>query len=357
MRKLLLILLFTICHLLSFAQTRYEVTAKTSLNIRTAANPTAPVLGKVSKGGYVTVYEIQNGWAKIYYGGTYGYVSANYICLSPQVESVSAYQEEDAPFWEEVGGMEKLVFLILALSAVLFFFRMGRKEDEPLEGGFFVVNWILFCVISVIEIFYVLSMGSGTIWFCKPGEVGWIWTIVDFVLFGFVVYNQLLCFFNVLSDVQYNSCALFDWRWGIFSWPIAAVAGIVCQFFYKEGLIFVGTLFLICQLIQIILIFTRVVPRGGWGYAFLCTIIYLLGSVATVAILAHFLVLLIIVLIGLLILSSLGSRRSPTREEYNDEADDLRNEGRRLADSDNTTDYEADNWKSRVDNHNSNFPD
>ena len=45
------------------AQTKYEVTANTFLNIRSYADKEAPVLGTIDKGGKIDVYEINDGWA------------------------------------------------------------------------------------------------------------------------------------------------------------------------------------------------------------------------------------------------------------------------------------------------------
>ena len=61
------------------AQTKYEVTANTFLNIRSYADKEAPVLGTIDKGGKIDVYEINDGWAKIGYDNGYAYVSAQYL--------------------------------------------------------------------------------------------------------------------------------------------------------------------------------------------------------------------------------------------------------------------------------------
>jgi hypothetical protein len=152
-----------------------------------------------------------------------------------------------------------------------------------------------------------MAMGSRTIWFCYPNEVGWGWTIANFIVFAVVVYNQFMCYFNTLRDIQYNSYASFTWKWGNYSWPIALVGIIVAGFFYEPGILIVSSLFLIAQVVQIVIIFKNVLPKGGFFHALVCTVVYLIGSIATVAILMHFLVLLIIVIIGYFILMIFGS--------------------------------------------------
>ena len=311
MRKFLLLIMCLCCCLLAVAQTKYEVTANTFLNIRTYADANAPVLGTVDKGGKVDVYEISNGWAKIGYDGSYAYVSADYL---RKIEEAPVLKPKSSSYdfssWKiGKGSVEWMAYVIAGLSIVLYIIRRNRGEDSPLDDSesLYKLNWILFLTVTALELVYLAIMGSDAIWFCIPDEVGWLWTIIDFFIFGFVVYNQFMCFFNTLEDVSYNSCGSFDRRWGFYSWAAAIVGGIISGIFFQAALPFIGIAFIICQVIQVILIFRGVMPNGGLGYAFLCTAVYLLGSISTVLILAHFVVLLIIVLVGYLVLSLLGA--------------------------------------------------
>lgn len=320
MKRYFVMIVYLCCSLLAVAQTKYEVTANTFLNIRTYADGDAPVLGTVDKGGKVDVYEISNGWAKIGYDGGYAYVSADYLKKVQNVTSVVPESNEsgfDFSSWNfSCGGAEWMAYVIAVLSVVLYFIRRSRGEDEPLDDGesLYKVNWILFLTVTVLELVYLSIMGSDAIWFCIPDEVGWLWTIIDFLIFGFIVYNQFMCFFNTLEDVAYNSCGSFDRRWGFYSWAAAIVGSIISGIFFQVALPFIGVAFVVCQIIQVVLIFRGVMPNGGLGYAFLCTAVYLLGSISTVLILAHFVVLLIVVLVGYLILSILGaSSKSSSR--------------------------------------------
>lgn len=296
------------------AQTKYEVTANTFLNIRSYADKEAPVLGTIDKGGNIDVYEINDGWAKIGYDNGYAYVSAQYLKRVEENSTVS--NPTDSKFHFPLlnlatGNAEWMVYLIAALSVALFFIRKSRGET-PLEDGLHTVNWLLFLTTAISELVYLILMGGNAIWFCIPDTVGWLWTIINFLLFGFVVFNQFVCFFNTLEDVEYNSYGSFDKRWGIYSWVGGIIAGIVTGIFFPVAVAFVTIAFIVCQIIQIVLIFKGVVPKGGWTRAFLCVAVYLLGSLSTILILAHFVVLLIIVLIGYFILYIIGesSKRS-----------------------------------------------
>lgn len=57
-----------------------QVTAQ-SLNVRSAGNANAAILGKLSYGTVVNVYEINGYWAKISYGNLNGYVHKSYLKL------------------------------------------------------------------------------------------------------------------------------------------------------------------------------------------------------------------------------------------------------------------------------------
>lgn len=303
------------CCLLATAQTKYEVTTNTFLNIRSYADINAPILGTISKGNQVNVYELSDGWAKIEYDNSYAYVSAKYL---KEVDSSSANIESstkfELPSWNlSLSDVKWMIYPILALSLILFFIRI-RREDDPLEGAMYFTNWLIFLAVSTLELIYLVLINRNPVWFCVPDTVGWIWTIINFLIFGFIVYNQLMCFFNTLLDVEYNSYSSFEKRWGIYSWIGGPIAGIVTGIVFPPlaGLVVIA--FIVCQIIQVVLIFRGIVPKGGWGNAFLYLAIYLLGALSTILILVHFVVLLIIVLIGYLILSMIGqgSRNSST---------------------------------------------
>lgn len=296
------------------AQDKYEVTAKTFLNVRSYESSQAPVLGTIERGGIINVYSINGEWAKISFNGDTGYVNTFYIRPLPVPAAGNETSGSSVDGWFHASNYDCtfLIYVILALSIVLFILRK-RRGDDALEDTSHKTNWIIFMTTCILELIYVSGMGSDSIWFCIPDKVGWLWTILNFILFAFVIYNQWMCFFNTLEDVRYNSYAVFDWQWGIYAWGIGIVAAIICSIFFQFLLVFVGIAFIIAQLIQIGIIFKKVLPRRGCKHALICTGTYLIGSVATVIIVAHFMALLIIVLIGLFILSLLGKTSTKRR--------------------------------------------
>lgn len=296
----------------SLAQERYEVDVDSYLNIRSAPDTSAPVVGTISRGGTLEVYEIKDGWAKVKLDDSVAYVSADYLRKAEQeaaeAEDASGFSW-DLSFLKGGGDAKWMIFPILGLSIWLFVLRWMRGDSSLTDGMHLQHGWV-FLGVCALELVYVGMMGSDTIWFCQPDTVGWLWTIVDFVLFGIVVYNQILNFFYLLGDVQYNTGGYFDFRWGLYSWAGAVILGIALGIFFPVALPAVPIALLVCQVVQLVLIYRAVAPSAGAGNALFAMGIYLLGSLATILILMHFVALLIIVLIGYFVLSLFANSSS-----------------------------------------------
>lgn len=74
----LLLLLLSLCSLLSTAQNPYIVTA-TRLNVRKLPSAESAIIGSLSKGDVVNVRELKKSWTKIDFKNSIGYVSLKYI--------------------------------------------------------------------------------------------------------------------------------------------------------------------------------------------------------------------------------------------------------------------------------------
>lgn len=57
----------------------YTMTSIDNVNVRTDMSTDSEIIGSLSEGDTVTVYDIQDGWAQIVYEGTTAYVSAQYL--------------------------------------------------------------------------------------------------------------------------------------------------------------------------------------------------------------------------------------------------------------------------------------
>ncbi len=85
-----------------FAETNYKVSSASRLNVRKAPSTSGAVLGTFKSGEEITVLSITNGWAKVEYGKTIGYVSAKYIQELPKKVKEEPQKVEDVVEIEEI---------------------------------------------------------------------------------------------------------------------------------------------------------------------------------------------------------------------------------------------------------------
>lgn len=313
MRKLLLLLAALFCSVvLTNAQERYEVTVKSPLNVRSSASTNGAVLGILPNGSIVDVYEYYGDWAKIKYNDGYAYVSSKYLkkcevqpeqVQSPKKNKIEAFLSDIDLEQFATYNVKWMVFVILALSIAL---AILRKLET--EYGIYI---IVFAVTSILEMIYLLKMGSDRVWFSMPGEVGWGWAIAGFITLGWVSYNQLMCFMDLMSQIRFEE-GDFNLSIGLYSWPAAIVAAVVANIFGWEGwYLWIVIILGICQLIQIVMIVIGVEEETGFGNGLLVSAFYLVGAIATVLVLIQFIALLIVVLIvGFLLMGILSGSGS-----------------------------------------------
>lgn len=85
MKRKILALALCLCAIISaFADTNYKVASTSRLNVRKEPSATGAVLGTFKSGEEITVLSIKNGWAKVEFGKTTGYVSTRYIQELPK---------------------------------------------------------------------------------------------------------------------------------------------------------------------------------------------------------------------------------------------------------------------------------
>ena len=237
-------------------------------------------------------------------------------------------------------GKTAMIALILILSVILFVWRIGResekekqrqgatwlerhtfqfftlKKNNPRRGAGYVISNILFLGLCTLEMIYLASTGgssSEALWFCQPSEVGWVWTVINFLLFGGVLINQFLCLFDTIGDAFANGNVTCSLKIGIVSWIIAFFCALLCSFFYKDGLNYVLYSLCFMQLVQSIRIFIRY-GKNILG-ALWAVFIYLFGSITTaILFIAYFSLLIIVLLIvfvaGFLLQSGSSSKSS-----------------------------------------------
>lgn len=85
MRLKLIVAALCLCSAASlFADANYRVTSSSRLNVRRSPSTSGAVLGTFKSGQEITVMSINNGWAKVEFNNTVGYVSAKYITELPK---------------------------------------------------------------------------------------------------------------------------------------------------------------------------------------------------------------------------------------------------------------------------------
>lgn len=310
----------------------YKVSAK-SLNIRAQPNKYGTVLGSLEEGTVIQVSSIQNGWAKISYEGYSVYVSSKYLIpVTPpskaNVESKSSSSSSGKSWLAKklpainAPDIPKTTSLLwfytaLILAAMVACIELASDDGElyTSNSAVYAVNMLLFFALSVSELIYFSTYAGDNLWFCMPGTVGWIMTIVDFLIFGFLCVMQCKSFKSLLIACDWYGDRTHNVSVGILGWIAGLVVFFVFLFFWKEYIDWVVAGVLLTQVIQLcVYVYYNINDEGSWGNLALTILFYIIGSVATVVTLIHFLGLMIIVLIGLLVLAIFGhSSSGPAR--------------------------------------------
>lgn len=69
----------------------YIKTNGANLNVRKSASTNSSILGNLKNGSQVTIVETLNGWYKINYGSSYGYISSSYVSFNGQSSVTVGY--------------------------------------------------------------------------------------------------------------------------------------------------------------------------------------------------------------------------------------------------------------------------
>ncbi|WP_416201190.1 MAG: hypothetical protein ACFWUD_02875 [Thermocaproicibacter melissae] len=80
------------------------VRVSTSLNVRTAGNDGAPIIGKLYNGAKVTILDTVNGWYKISYNGRTAWISGKYVVTASKAQTVVAAARSQLGVAYQYGG-------------------------------------------------------------------------------------------------------------------------------------------------------------------------------------------------------------------------------------------------------------
>lgn len=325
MKKFIFVLFIVLTALLNAAaQERYEIQAE-SLTIFSEPNAQSTELGKMKHGVIVEVHEFEGDWARISFDGGHAYLNKRYLqkCEDENRVKRAGFRNDgilsgiefDFSGFSNISMPDILpsntrwmAIAILILSVALFIFNKIRDEYY-LVGALYHANWIVFLILSILELTYAPASGSDSVWFCTPDEVGWGWTIVNFFIFGGITINQFICFMQLMNDLRYAHNSDFDLQVGLYSWAGILIATLILSFLQPEWIPIAIGIFLICQLIQVIIIIRQVMRYNSFWKGAFCALLYLICSIATAIVIAIFVTMILIIIIVLIILCIIGSSR------------------------------------------------
>mgnify|MGYP002533179533 CR=1 FL=1 len=210
-----LLLIFVLASFTAEARAREMVTPTTVVNLREGPTTSSAVIRGVAPGEVLEVTGDEGeAWLMVECeDGAAGYVSGEYV--KPCAAADDGDSAHSASFISTVGGMGLdylAAYCILGLFLIVFVCN---------KAGWDPAMKVALCLLGVVELVFAGAVrGTGLPWFCNPKVVGWVMTIVDFVLL------VLLLIF------QYNSVSYLLRRasislWGCLAlWPLGFGAAL-----------------------------------------------------------------------------------------------------------------------------------
>lgn len=330
MKKILFVLFVACiysCMLITpaLAQDLYKVEVNTALNVREKPSRNSNVIGTFANQEVVKVYSIdENGWAKVYKNGRYGYVQSSYM-TKQQISSEVPKEADDDSFTAHIerkleqwgSNLQNLLptttdltlfSIVVVLAVLVTLCRIFMNEVISDSVVAYYGASFLFLALCSFELLYCMTYQGDITWFCSPDTVGWIWTVVNFVLFGIAIFNQILFLIIILTVSDAYGERDGNYQLGLMSIPIGFVCMIISGIFYEPALTYIVLIILLMQVIQVGCIVYYTISNSGNIFNMLYTIVlYIIGVLATTVALVHFLALLVVFLIGCLVVSVLGS--------------------------------------------------
>lgn len=357
LKKSVLLVVFLILSAFALnAQDYYRVSTSKRLNVRSEATSQSEIIAQLEPGEEFLVYGWDGYWAMIYINGQYGYVYSDYIeYLRPYYVQPVAQENSKSrdtfldmlPDFEEYKdeSTSKTLFYsslgLMIASLIVVLLIIGDIVDKNVEVWIFIAA-ILFAICSICESTYII-FSPDQLWFCSPSVVGWIWTIVNFLVFGVFVVAQCFTFVFILKLIEargrYDSCLPIS----LIGVPVMAVVFILFTMFWKDSINIVFYVGGGLILLQLALILYKSFQEECMGIGLLMSLFYLIGLVGTVMVLIAFVVLFIVaalIVIGIFVVlamlaggsggsnsGSRGSRSIELRDEYGKHVANINNEG------------------------------
>lgn len=305
-------LLITLLSVIISYATQYTVTANV-LNLRTAPSTTAPVGTTAVKGEYLNVVTVDGDWATIEKNGKTYYGSIKYLTLVVSGEPEGSndfmtsyiigktFHVSIPDNWRYRSDIPLYIALILIVGFMLIHFFGDAEIYEDNEGLFYggVIAFVCLCLLELVH--FCLYDGDAT-WFCSGG-LGWIWTIVNFILYGLCCYIQIVTFIKLTSAFHYHGNRYCSNVIGYILTGIAMLAYLVTCLFYpahSNTVLILGIVTLVGWFIWMFSCNAR--DGGSWINLLGLIMIWLLGVAATFIMSLFFVVVSAIIIIGLVII-------------------------------------------------------
>lgn len=251
---LFFISVFVPCLAMDIASGNYKVSVQSSLTVRDFPK-TGNKIGSLYNDNSVEVLECNQGWAKIKYGSSFGYVKSDYLRPSGEVKSNTGdYKLNTIPLDIIEGAKTCMPFVILALALLMWLFL-----SIDLKILFQLTCFLL--GLAEIILFIPIDGGSGNSIpsFCEPNNVGWLFAIINFIimvvilLFQYYIYRGFtqelsfgfwknLFFTLFMFSGMMSFCAIFTVS--IYSIFLFAIFFIILLFILKEVNFFTSIVFM-----------------------------------------------------------------------------------------------------------------
>lgn len=195
------------------------------------------------------------------------------------------------------------VFGILGLSALLLIFHLLWYRFDKYLGFVHVTSMVLLAVVSLLELVYVLTFFGTTKSFFDGNAIGTGMMILNLAIFMILIVNQILVYYQMVQNlpIKYEQEDLR--KTVLIFWPMSIGLFYLFEAVYKPG---VG-ITIACVILLQLGFFMGLFPGASYAkkayQAPLHFLLYLVCSLALLAMIIDFLVYIIaVILIGFILL-------------------------------------------------------
>lgn len=295
---------------LTLDASNYIVASRNSLNIREGAGTKYGIIGKISPKDTVNVIEIESYWAKIKYQNKEAYVSSKYIIPIRSNKKKSAKE-----FFQGIGALfnqgpiSYLPLLIISTLLITLLLRNIFSKHHYLTR--LIIGYIGIMGICAMELIFFLGY-FGEPWFCFPDNVGWVWSIINFILYGFVLLQQIRLGLDIIEEMSCDKS--LNLQVGVYSYIVVAILGIIFWLANVDMTYYLFGGLIVAQIIQVIINF-RLIKH--FLRAFMISLLFIIVSLTVIVSSIYFILMLICIIIFFSILHAVFSQETRKVIYYN----------------------------------------